>query len=376
VQVRRVDTTRDLKRFIDYPYRLHARDPLWVPPLKHDVRALLSKEKNPFFDHAEADYFLAQRNGQVVGRIAAISNRLHNETHEDRVGFFGFFECEDDQAVAAALFDAAGAWLIERDHDVMRGPASPSVNEECGLLVDGFDTPPTLMSPYNPRYYETLIEQAGFGKAMDLLMYHKGDPAGLESAPVPDRLERAIKMVTRRQKVTIRPLRMDDFDNEVETLKRLYNQAWERNWGFVPMTDREIDHMAAQFKPVVVPDLVPFIERDGEVIGFAMALPDLNVVLRNNRSGRLFPTALKLLWMLKTERVHRLRIVLLGLVPEFRNKGIDAILYHWIWVKGHEHKMRWGEAGWILEDNPAMRLAADKVGFTQYKTYRMYDRSL
>ncbi len=376
MQVRRVENARDLKRFIDFPYSLHARDPLWVPPLKHDVRTLLSKEKNPFFDHAEADYFLAERDGRTVGRIGAISNRLHNEIHEDRVGFFGFFECEDDPAVAAALFDAAGAWLAERDHDVMRGPASPSVNDECGLLVEGFDTPPTLMSPHNPRYYQPLIEQSGFVKAMDLLMYHKGHPSGLEPTPVPERLERAIDMIRRRQKITIRPLRMDDFDNEVETLKRLYNQAWERNWGFVPMTDREIDHMAAQFKPVVVPDLVPFIERDGEVIGFGMALPDLNVVFRNNRSGRLFPTALKLLWMLKTERVHRLRILLLGLLPEFRNKGIDAILYHWIWVKGHEHKIRWGEAGWILEDNPAMRQAADKVGFTQYKTYRMYDRPL
>jgi len=349
---------------------------LWAPPLKHDVRALLSKTKNPFFQHAEAEYFLAERDGDVIGRIAAISNRLHNETHDDRVGFFGFFECRDDPDAAGALFAAAAEWLRARQHDVMRGPASFSVNDECGLLVEGFDTPPTLMSPHNPRYYAALVEGAGFTTAKDLLMYDRGEPDGLTPTPLPERLSRAITTITKRQGITIRPLNMKDFANEVELVKRLYNQAWEKNWGFVPMTDAEIDHLAAQFKPVVVPDLVPFVEKDGEVIGFGLALPDLNVVFRSNRSGRLFPTALKLLWQLKTERIHRLRVLLLGIVPEFRGKGVDAVLYHWIWTKGHEHQIRWGEAGWILEDNPAMRHSAEKVGFRHYKTYRLYDRPL
>ncbi len=376
MSARRVDTPRDLKRFIDFPYRLHRWDPVWVPPLKHDVRALLSQQKNPFFDHAEADYFVAERNGTVVGRIAAISNKLHNETHDDRVGFFGFFECEDDPATAHALFDAAAEWLSAKGHDVMRGPASFSVNDECGLLVEGFDTQQTLMTPHNPRYYIALLEGAGFAKAKDLLMYHRGVPDGLTDTPLPDRLSRAINTITRRQGLTIRPLNMKDFANEIELVKKIYNQAWEKNWGFVPMTDAEIDHLAAQFKPVIVPDLVPFVEKDGEVIGFGLALPDLNVVFRSNRSGRMFPIALKLLWQLKTQRIHRLRVLLLGIVPKFRGKGIDAVLYHWIWTKGHEHKIRWGEAGWILEDNPAMRQAADKVGFEPYKTYRLYDRAL
>jgi len=376
VDIKRVETSRDLKRFIDFPYSLHRRDPVWVPPLKHDVRGLLSKEKNPFFDHAEADYFLAERNGTVVGRIAANSNQLHNETHDDRVGFFGFFECQDDPVVAQALFDAAGEWLSAHGHDVMRGPASFSVTDECGLLVQGFDTPPTLMSPHNPPYYVTLIEGAGFTKAKNMLMYCKGVPDGLTATPLPERLSRALKIITNRQKLTLRPLNMDDFDNEIELVEKVYTQAWEKNWGFIPMTDAEIDHLAQQFKPVIVPDLVPFVEKDGEVIGFGFALPDFNVVFQSNRSGRMFPTALKLLWQLKTERIHRLRILLLGIVPEFRGKGIDAVLYHWIWTKGHEHKMRWGEAGWILEDNAAMRQAASKVGFEPYKTYSMYDRAL
>ncbi|HEX7336187.1 MAG TPA: hypothetical protein VF252_03175, partial [Gemmatimonadales bacterium] len=162
LRVRAARERRDLKRFIDLPYRLHARDPLWVPPLRRDVKALLSRTKNPFFEHAEAEYFIAMRDGETVGRIAAISNRLHNETHDDRVGFFGFFECVDDQAVADALLEAAAEWCRTLGHDVLRGPTSFSVNDECGLLVDGFDKPPALMMPHNPRYYVSLLERAGF----------------------------------------------------------------------------------------------------------------------------------------------------------------------------------------------------------------------
>jgi len=229
------------------PYRLHARDPLWVPPLRRDVALLLNRQKNPFFEHAEAEYFLAERDSEVVGRIAAISNRLHNQTHDDRVGFFGFFECVDDQSVADALLDAAAAWCRSKGHDVLRGPASFSVNDECGLLVDGFDTPPTLMMPHNPRYYVTLLERAGFTKAKDLFVYQGGHPEHYK--PVPERLARGTELIRQRMGVTLRPLDMKNFEGEVERIKELYNEGWEKNWGFVPMTDHEIDHLAEQFKP-------------------------------------------------------------------------------------------------------------------------------
>ncbi|MFL5470747.1 MAG: N-acetyltransferase, partial [Gemmatimonadales bacterium] len=266
---------RDLRRFIDLPYRLHARDPLWVPPLRRDVATLLSRTKNPFFEHAEAEYFIALQGDEVVGRIAAISNRLHNETHGDRVGFFGFFECIDNQDVANALLNTAADWCRARDHDVIRGPASFSVNDECGLLVDGFETPPTLMMPHNPRYYIRLLEQAGFTKAKDLWVYQGGSMEGY--VPVPERLTRATELIRQRHGITLRPLNMKDFDGEVERIKELYNAAWEKNWGFVPMTDHEIDHLAEQFKPVVIPELVPMAYKDGKLIGFGIALPDLNV---------------------------------------------------------------------------------------------------
>jgi GNAT superfamily N-acetyltransferase len=334
------------------------------------VATLLSRDKNPFFEHAEAEYFLAERDGEVVGRIAAIHNRLHNETHGDRVGFFGFFECVDDQAVADALFSAAADWIRPRGLDTLRGPASFSVNDECGLLIEGFETPPTLMMPHNPRYYPALHERAGFAKAKDLWCFEGTDPAGDFGA----RLVRATDLVQRRFGVTVRPLKMADFDAEVARIKELYNAGWEKNWGFVPMTEREIDHLAEQFKPVVVPELVLFAEKDGKIIGFAICMPDLNTAFRGNRSGAFLPGLVRVLWMLKTHRIGRLRVLLLGILPEYRGKGVDALLYARIWRNGNASRIHWGEAGWILEDNAAMIAGMVKIGWKHYKTYRLYDR--
>jgi GNAT superfamily N-acetyltransferase len=338
------------------------------------VETLLSRTKNPFFEHAEAEYFIAERGGDVVGRIAAISNRLHNETHEDRVGFFGFFESIDDQDVANALLEAAAGWCRALGHDVLRGPTSFSVNDECGLLVDGFDTPPALMMPHNPPYYIGLLERGGLVKAKDLWVYQGGSEQGY--VPVPERLARATEMIRQRQGITLRSLNMKNFEGEVERIKELYNSAWEKNWGFVPMTEHEIDHLAEQFKPVVIPEMVPMAEKDGKLIGFGIALPDLNVIFRTNRSGRLFPMILRLLWALKMKRIRRARILLLGVVPAYQGKGVDAMLYHWIWTKSAERGIYWGEAGWILEDNPAMNAGLEKMTFRVYKTYRLYDRRL
>jgi hypothetical protein len=342
--------------------------------LRRDVSILLSPAKNPFFEHAEAAYFLALRNGEVVGRIAAIANRLHNDTHHDRVGFFGFFEAIDDQAVANALFDATGRWLRPRGFDTLRGPASFSVNDECGLLVDGFDTNNTIMMPHNPRYYPPLLDRAGFTGAKNLIAYQGGNEAHFVEPPA--RIVRAVELAKSRYGITVRSLRLDDFEAEVERIKVLYNRCWEDNWGAIPMTDHEIDHLAKQFKPVVNADLVPFAEKDGQPVGFGLTLPDFNEALRGNRNGRMLPAALTLLWKLKTKKLHRCRILLLGVVPEYRGRAVDAILYHWIWLKAAQHNMTWGEGGWVLEDNPAMNAGLSKLGMTPYKTYRLYDRAL
>ncbi|MBI1967998.1 MAG: N-acetyltransferase [Gemmatimonadetes bacterium] len=370
-----VSDGRGLNRFIAFPYEHYRGDPLWVPPLRMDVRTLLSPKKNPFFEHAEAQHFVAEADGpkglssgrRIVGRIAAIQNDAHNREHTDKVGFYGFFECVNDQAVANALFDTAARWLKAKGFDTMRGPMSPSINDECGLLVDGFDTPPTLMMPHNPCYYVALHEAYGFAKAKDLLVYEGG-------GEVPERIARTATLLAKRKQITLRPLDMKRFDAEVALIKQIYNQAWERNWGFVPLSDAEIDHLAKQLKPVAVPDLVCFAYKDGRPIGFGAALPDLNVALRHNPSGRLFPGILKVLW--HARRIHRARILLLGVVPEYRGTGVDALMYHWIWTHGVARGFRWGEAGWILEDNVAMNNAALRLGFRVYKTYRVYDKQL
>jgi len=355
VEIAPVASGRDLERFIAFPYEHYRGDPLWVPQLRMDVRTLLSPGKNPFFQHAAAQYFLARADGRTVGRIAAIHNDAHNETWHDKIGFYGFFESINDQSVANALWDAAAGWLRGRGFDTMRGPMSPSVNDECGLLVDGFSTPPTLMMPHNPPYYVTLHEQYGFQKAKDLLAYE-----GSGDGP-PERLVRIAKRVAERAGITLRALNMKRFTQEVELVKALYNKAWEKNWGFVPLTEAEIDHLAKQLKPIVVPDLVVFAERAG-------------VALKHNPSGRLFPGILKVLWY--AGKTNRARVLLLGVIPEYRGRGIDGLMYDWIWTHGVKKGYNWGEGGWILEDNAPMNNAALALGFRVYKTYRVYDKAL
>jgi len=366
-RVREVD---ELGEFIDLPYRLHRDDSAWVAPLRFDVRARLDRARNPFFEHAEAAYFVAERADRVVGRVAAIVNRLHDEVHADRVGFFGFFESVDDDQVAAALLEAAASWCAARGCVALRGPASFSVNDECGLLVETFDAPPTFMMPYNPPYYARLIEAAGFGRVRDLLAWET------TSTVIPDRLERLARSLAERRGFDVRALEMRRFASDIEQIKTIYNRAWEKNWGFVPMTDHEIDHMARQFRPLAVPELIPFAEHDGEAVAFGLAMPDLNEVLRANRSGRLFPAALQLVWRRWRRRYTRLRILLLGILPEHRGHGLDVVLYHWIWRRALELGYRWGEAGWILEDNDSMNSALAKIGFRQYRRYRLYERPI
>ncbi len=368
VEVLPVATRAGLSAFVGLPYRQHRDDACWAPPLRRDARLLLDERKNPFYEHAERALFLARRHGRPVGRIAAIDDRLHREVHQDRAGFFGFFECIDDVAVARPLFDAAARWLKTRGLEVQRGPVSPSMNDEAGVLVDGFETPSVIMMPHNPRYYARLLEQAGFRKAKDLLAFQN------THTTLPERLIAATDLVHKRYQVGLRTIAMPRFDEEVALIKRLYNVGWEKNWGHVPLTGREIDALAAQLKPIVVPELIAFAERAGEPIGFAAAIPDLNVALRKNPSGRLFPGLLKVLWAAR--RITRLRVLLLGVIPPWHGKGVDALMYRHIWEEGRKKGYDWAEGGWILEDNQPMINGLKRMGFAPYKTYRIYERAI
>jgi GNAT superfamily N-acetyltransferase len=339
-----------------------------VPPLKSDVRLLFDRAKNPFFEHAEVDSFLALSGDRVVGRISAIDNRAHNEFHDDHVGFFGFFECEDDPAAATALFDAAGAWLVARGKDVMRGPMNFSTNDDCGSLIEGFDRPPTIMMPHNLPYHARLYAAGGFAKCKDLVAYWLNDQ------PLPERIDRAVALVRKRKGVVTRSMDMKHFDRDVEIVRTIYNDAWEKNWGFVPMTRHEIEHMAKQLKPVVDPEMVVFAEVRGEPVAFGLGLPDFNVALKHV-GGELFPFGfLALLW--HKRHIDQARVLTLGVKAGYRASGIDALLIHELYTRGHRRGYVQGEFSWILEDNLAMRRPLENIGGTVYKTYRVYDRPL
>ncbi|MBI4520454.1 MAG: N-acetyltransferase [Gemmatimonadetes bacterium] len=336
--------------------------------MRRDVKELLDRRKHPFHQHAEVAYFLAERDGRTAGRVAAVVNHRHNEFHQERTGFFGFFESERDLEVAGALLRSACDWLARRGMERARGPMNFSTNEECGLLVDGFATPPAIMMTHNPRYYADLLEASGFRKERDLLAYWRDDPEP------PERLVRGVERLQGRLGVRIRGLDMKRFAAEVAAIKEVYNSAWAQNWGFVPMTDAEFDYMAKQFKPVVDPDLTLLAEVAGEVVGFSLTLPDLNQALKHI-NGRLFPLGLfRLLW--ESRRIRSVRIITLGLKPGYRRLGIDAALYLRTWVVGTAKGYVSGEASWVLEDNWEMRRALEKMGFRVRKTYRIYERPL
>jgi len=327
---------------------------------------------HPFYAHAQREMFLARdAAGTVVGRIAAIKNDAHTAQHHDQTGFFGFFESVRDQAVANALFEAAAAWLRARGLTVMRGPISPSINDEVGLLVDGFEWAPVVMMPYNQAWYAELVERAGFVKAKDVIAYRHTSAEGL-----PERVVRMADALAKRNKITVRPLDVKQFDKEVDRVRMLYNTCWEANWGAVAMTDAEFADLAKQLKPVVVPELVAFGEINGELAGFALALPDLNVALKR-MGGRLLPFGwVKALWYGRDGAVPGLRVLTLGVLPQHRRTGVAELMYLAIIKNGLKRGMTYGESSWILEDNALMRQSIEKIGGVPYKTYRIYDKPI
>ena len=369
ISISPVTTSGDRSAFIQFQWTIYSDHPHWVPPLLMDRRKLMDKKKNPFYTHAEAEFFLARRDGKIVGRIGAIINHHHNKEHNDRVGFFGFFECVNDQVVADALFETAGSWLKARGMDIVRGPASPSVNDEYGLLVAGFDHDPVVLMPYNPQYYVDLIEKAGFTKAMDLYAYKV-----TKERAITERLARVSAIVKQREGLTFRSLNMKDFDNEVKIIRDVYNRAWQYNWGAVPMTDAEFETMAKDMKPIVVPELVIIAEFKGLPIGFALSIPDLNIALKHNRRGYLLP-GLWCLWRYK-KKMDFIRIIVLGVVPEYKNSGVGGVLFHETARRAVENGYPHGEASWVLEDNVMMNRGAELMNAERTKTYRIYERTL
>ncbi|MBI5740905.1 MAG: N-acetyltransferase [Nitrospirae bacterium] len=358
---------RSFREFIKFPFRLYSADPLWVPPLISDVKKQFSPE-NPFFRHAEVMPFIARNNNETVGRITAIYNRRHVEYHDETAGFFGYFECVDDNAVAAGLLKKAGQWLGERGMTVMRGPMNFSINEECGLLIEGFDEPPMIMMPYNFSYYQRLFEGCGLAKAKDLYAYVADVMKTFH-----EKVYR-VAQVAARQGIKARPLNMKHFDEEMKVFKDIYESAWEKNWGHIPMTDEEIGHMAEKLRPVIVPDLALIAECNGEPVGFMMFLPDFNYVLKK-LNGRLFPFGI-FKALRHSGKIKDARLLLLGIKEGYRRRGVDSLLF----IEGlkalHKKGYRRMEYSWVLEDNYAVQRIIETMNGRLYKKYRIYERGI
>jgi ribosomal protein S18 acetylase RimI-like enzyme len=365
-------SARDVRRFLQLPYAIYARDPWWVAPLLMDVAKVFGP-RNPLFEHAEMQLWIARRDGRDAGRIMGLVDQNHNRQQKDKAAFFGFFECIDDPEVSGALFEAVFGWARGRGLTHVFGPANPTTNDECGLLVDGFDASPVFMMPYNPRYYVPLVEAAGFRKAKDLLAFH----FALTNTPMA-RFERlGAKFARREPEIRIRPIRRRDLLKDLGKVKEVYNLAWEDNWGFVPMTDSEIDFMAERLKPLLMEGLVYVAETPTEPVGFLLAAPDYNEAFKPLRGRLANPRLLAALPLLMGWKQPRIvRVLTLGVKRAWRGRGIEAAMLVEGLRVGFKAGFKEVEASWILEDNIAVQRIIGIFGGTAYKTYRIYDRDL
>lgn len=367
MEVFEVASEKELDEFIDFPYSLYSEDPLYAPPLKREMKEQFSK-KNPFFAHAEAKYFIARRGRRTVGRVASVINRRHIEVHKETAGFFGFFESIDDLEVCSGLLDAVRDDLKKKGMTLMRGPMNFSTNEECGFLIEGFEEPPMLMTPHNPPYYKDLMEAYGMQKAKDLYAFIHDVRETL-----PEKVLR-VAMIAERRGITVRPVDKKKFNEEMRVFQKVYNSAWEKNWGFIPLTDEEIYYLGERLKQIAAPELILIAEDNGEPVGFLGLLPDFNHVLRHMK-GKLNPlTILKALYY--SRKIKDLRLLLLGIKPEYRNKGVDALLYRegFNGIKKGNYKRL--EFSWILEDNIQVQRIVELVGGRLYKRYRIYEKEI
>jgi GNAT superfamily N-acetyltransferase len=379
ITVRKVETPSDFRAFFEFPWAVYRRDPYWVPPLLSMRRDQLDKRKNPAWEYCEGDFFAAFRGDRIVGTVAAFINHRHNEFHDERVGWFGAFELYDDRDAALALLDTASAWVKDKGFPAIRGPQTFTTHDECGLLVQGGDRPPVLLYPYNPPYYAGHIEAAGFSKVMDTYGFYI-DRDKAQTSGLGDRLARLANGIMKRNKVTVRPIDRNNLKAEFALFKELYNAAWEKNWGFVPMTPRELDGLVSSLGTFFDPRLAFFGYVDGVPAGFVLAIPDFNEVLKRAYPKPGTPevvTLARALWHWKVRPAIRgSRVPLLGVKEAFRGKGVDAVLYYHTLKALIDNGYGWCDSGWILESNSNMVSIAKSFGQEIYKVFRFYEKRL
>jgi GNAT superfamily N-acetyltransferase len=365
--IREVLGNKDLDEFIRFPLSLYSKDPLYVSPLIKELKEQFS-DKNPFFDHAKVKFFIAEKDGRCAGRIVSIINQRHIQFHDEKAGFFGFFECINDNAVSSLLLDRVSGELKQEGMEVMRGPMNFSTNEECGFLINGFNERPMLMTPYNMPYYNKLMEDYGMYKTKDLYAY-----IYTTKDKLPEKVLR-VAAIAEKRGIRVRPINKKNFDAEMMVFKEVYNSAWEKNWGFIPLTDEELYYLGSRLKQIAVPELTLIAEEDGRPVGFMGLLPDFNYVLKYMK-GRLNPlTVIKALY--HSRKIKDLRVLLLGIKKEYRNKGVDAILFREGFKGIKKGGYRRVEFSWILEDNIPVQRIVEMVGGELYKQYRIYEKKL
>jgi len=374
VIIKKVETKAEHRAFFELPWKLYKNDPNWVPPLKSQRRDTLDKKKNPAWEYMEGDYFLAWRSKEVVGSIAAFVNHRHNEFANENIAWFGMFETIEDQTVSDALLDTAIKWAKDHGYDALKGPANFTLHEECGLLIENFD-PPVILMPYNPPFYQQLIENKGFNKAMDVHSTYY-DYELLAQSNLLERLEKITSRLMKRGNITVRNIDMSRKDEEFVKFKEIYNDAWASNWGFVPMTEKELDALVDSLGQLLDPNLAIFAEVNGHLAGFVMSIPNINQALAKVRTSPKTPeiwSLLKLLYYWKfTNTVDSCRMPLLGIREEYRNMGIYQILTKAMLENVMNNtSYQWQDAGWVLETNPLVDMVI-KLGGTTYKTYRFY----
>lgn len=364
--------TKDVERFLKVSCGIYQDNPHWVAPLWVELKRVFS-EANPLFEHAQMQLWAASREGNDVGRIAGILDHHHNRVQNDHAAFFGFFECVHDSRVSQGLFDAAFAWARAQGVRRMMGPMNPTTNDECGLLVEGFDSPPVFMMTYNPRYYADLLGAAGFRKAKNLWAFQ----IDLAHCPM-ERLERIARQVKERHpELKFRLVRRQTLDSDLAKIKEVYNEAWRANWSFVPMTDAEIQFLAGRLKPLLIEGLVWLAETPTEPAGFLLALPDFNEALQPLRGRLLTPRVLGFLpYLLGWKRPIRARVVALGVKEKFRGRGLESVMLLEGLKAGWHAGFREAEASWVLEDNVKMHRVLEVFGAKPYKTYRLYERDV
>ena len=365
-----VTTKSERKQFLEFPYHHYRDDEHWIPPLKMEQKKLIDPDSNPFFNNAEMELFIAEQNGEICGRIAAIIDHRYNEFHGTKTGFFGFFESIDDLSVSRLLFKVVTDWMRKRGLTKLMGPANPSMMDEIGFLIDGFDKDPAFLMPYNKEYYPRLAEEAGFEKEIDMYAFRV-----TQETVSRERMERAEEIVRKRNPgLVIREIDLKNIEQEVEIVRHIFNKAWADNWGFIPLTREELASVAKEFKLILDPHFAHVAEIDGEPVAFSVALPDLNQALKH-MDGTLFPTGIfKLLWYKR--KIDRIRTALMGVLPEHQGRGIDALLHKETIFNGLELDIYSAELSWVLETNEMMIRVAERIGASIEKNYRMYQKTL